>query len=65
MTTATLHSCARCGRKDTAEHMIYSRHTHARYCWNLDACASRVRANQRAAGRALSQPAPAYFQTHP
>jgi len=39
---APRHSCARCGKRGTAEQLIYSRHTGSRYCQDLGACAARA-----------------------
>ncbi len=46
---ATLHRCALCGRRQSAEKMIYSRHTGARYCTgaDIDACTRRARRLQK------------------
>lgn len=40
-----LHACARCGRRQTADRMVYSSHTGSRYCADIDACGRR--ANKR------------------
>jgi hypothetical protein len=41
--SARKYACSRCGRKDVADEMVYSPHTLARYCADIDACAKRVR----------------------
>lgn len=37
------HECAKCGRRDYAENMVYSRHTGKRYCRDLDCHRRRKR----------------------
>lgn len=41
--TVTKHACARCGKKDLAERMVYSRFTRARYCADMTACDRRFK----------------------
>lgn len=45
MTAATVvrHACARCGKKQKAEQMVFSSHTRKRYCSDLGACGRRAR----------------------
>lgn len=37
------YACVRCGRYSTADRMVWSRHTHTRYCADYDACTKRAR----------------------
>jgi len=40
-TTERTYPCGRCGKRQTAARMLYSRWTHQRFCTDLDACAKR------------------------
>lgn len=40
--TAVTHACARCGRKQPADRMVFSKHTRLRYCRDFLACDRRV-----------------------
>lgn len=40
--TVPKHTCARCGKRQRAEQMIYSRHTRNRYCRDFGACDRRT-----------------------
>ena len=42
------HACARCGRKQPVERMVYSRFTHSRYCADITACRARAAKVKRA-----------------
>lgn len=44
--TATRHACARCGKKQKADRMVFSTHTRSRYCSDITACAKRARRKQ-------------------
>lgn len=44
----TKHECARCGKKQSAEQMTYSRFTQRRYCRDMAACDRRFRRKARA-----------------
>jgi late competence protein required for DNA uptake (superfamily II DNA/RNA helicase) len=44
--TAGKYRCARCGKPDTAENMLFSAFSRNRYCLDLDRCA--IRAERRA-----------------
>jgi hypothetical protein len=41
--TATKHACARCGKKDVAERMVFSTFTRNRYCRDMTACDKRFK----------------------
>lgn len=43
----TRYACARCGRWQSAERMVYSRHTRKRYCRDMTACDRRYRHQQK------------------
>lgn len=43
------YACGRCGKRGTAETMVYSRHTGNRYCFKLDECARRTANKKRRA----------------
>lgn len=47
MTAKPKYPCGKCGKRATAEQMLYSRFTHARYCTDLDACARRAAKRKR------------------
>lgn len=42
------HVCARCGRHDTADRMVWSSWTRMRYCADLKACAKRAARRDKA-----------------
>lgn len=44
MTTNTLvrHACARCGKRQPADRMVYSKHSHLRYCRDFKTCDRRA-----------------------
>jgi ssDNA-binding Zn-finger/Zn-ribbon topoisomerase 1 len=44
----TKHECARCGKHDIAERMVYSTHTRNRYCRDFGACDRRLARKARA-----------------
>ena len=46
---APRYACERCGKKGRADQMLYSRHSHNRYCIDLAACARRA-ANRKRRG---------------
>lgn len=41
--TAVRHACARCGKRQPVDRMVYSRHTHSRYCQDFSACDRRAK----------------------
>lgn len=43
----TRYACARCGRWQTADRMVYSRYTRQRYCRDMTGCDRRHRRLQR------------------
>lgn len=50
MSTATIvkHACARCGKRDTADRMVFSSFTRNRYCADLSACDRRFKRRKKA-----------------
>jgi hypothetical protein len=51
----TRYPCSRCGKKDTAEHLVYSRFTGNRYCPDLDACDRRAKRRRKVQATAAAQ----------
>lgn len=51
MTTATLtrHACARCGKKQPAYWMVFSKFSRNRYCRDFQACDRRFKRTRRKA----------------
>jgi hypothetical protein len=47
MVAAPRYACGRCGRRATADRMVYSRHSGNRYCIDMGACAKRAAARKR------------------
>ena len=45
--TLTRYPCARCGRKQPAERMVFSTFSRKRYCVDLDGCARRAERRQK------------------
>lgn len=43
----TRYKCGRCGHRDAAERMVFSRWTRSRYCQDINACAKRARRGAR------------------
>lgn len=41
--TVTKHACARCGKHDLADRMVYSAFTRNRYCRDFNACDRRLK----------------------
>jgi hypothetical protein len=44
---APRYTCERCGKKGTAEQMLFSRHTGNRYCIEFNACEKRAALRNR------------------
>lgn len=47
MAAVTRYACARCGKRQPADQMVYSRFTKNRYCRQLDDCARRAKRRKR------------------
>lgn len=47
--TVTRYACARCGKRQPADRMVYSRFTRNRYCRDLTACDRRHHRRQKGA----------------
>lgn len=41
------YACARCGKRQRPEKMIFSKHTRKRYCRDLDACGKRAKRKRK------------------
>ena len=57
MATATghrLYLCARCGKRATADRMVFSAFTRNHYCADVDACTRRAKRNATSTGAVRS-----------
>ena len=41
------YECARCGKRQTADRMVFSTHTRDHYCAQIDACTRRAKKGKR------------------
>jgi hypothetical protein len=45
----TKHACARCGKRETADRMVFSTYTRNRYCRDMTACDRRFKRKTKGA----------------
>jgi hypothetical protein len=43
------YECARCGKRQQADRMVFSSHTRNHYCAQIDACSRRAKRNLKEA----------------